>query len=137
MTAPSTSSETAGTPAPASLVRWSGLTHLGRVRKNNEDVFLALAVNGREVHYLGKTGEASLADHDFIFAVSDGMGGAQSGEFASRITVDRLMRLLPGAFRMAETGLGAGFQDLLTELVTSIHADLLQLGRSYEECAGM
>lgn len=122
---------------PAVDVRWSGTTHVGRVRKNNEDVFLALAVDGREVRYLGKTGCASLATNDFVFAVSDGMGGAQSGEFASRITVDRVTRLFPRAFRMAAAGIGAGFSDILTELVTSIHQELLKLGYSYEECAGM
>ena len=118
-------------------VCWSGTTHIGRVRKNNEDVFLALAVDGHEVRYLGKTGRASLTTSDFVFAVSDGMGGAQSGEFASRITVDRVTRLFPRAFRMAAAGIGAGFADILTELVTSIHLELLKLGYSYEECAGM
>lgn len=122
---------------PAPHVHWSGLTHVGRVRKNNEDVFLALAVDGHEVRYLGKTGHASLASNDFVFAVSDGMGGAKAGEFASRITVDRVTRLFPRAFRQAAAGIGTGFNDLLTELVTSIHLDLLKLGFSYEECAGM
>lgn len=123
--------------SPSALVRWSGLTHVGRVRKNNEDVFLALAVDGREVRYLGKTGAASLDECDFVFAVSDGMGGAKSGEFASRITVDRITRLFPRAFRLAAAGMGTGFNDLLTELVVSIHQDLLKLGFAYEECAGM
>jgi len=124
-------------PSPTPLVRWSGLTDVGRVRKNNEDVFLALAVDGHEVRFLGKTGEASLGASDFVFAVSDGMGGAKSGEFASRITVDRVTRLFPRVFRQAASGMGAGFNDVLEELVTSIHNDLLKLGYSYEECAGM
>ncbi len=130
-------SEPAPSTPPAPDVHWSGLTHVGRVRKNNEDVFLALAVDGHEVRYLGKTGHASLAGSDFVFAVSDGMGGAKSGEFASRITVDRVTRLFPRAFRMAAAGMGTGFNDLLSELVTAIHLDLLKLGYSYEECAGM
>jgi protein phosphatase len=107
------------------------------VRKNNEDAFLALAVDGREVRYLGKTGSASLATSDFVFAISDGMGGAKSGEFASRIAVDRITRLFPKAFRLAAAGIGTGFADVLTELITSIHNDLLKLSYSYEECAGM
>ncbi|MGH7944972.1 MAG: PP2C family protein-serine/threonine phosphatase [Opitutaceae bacterium] len=123
--------------APVPEVRWSGLTHVGRVRKNNEDAFLALAIDGREVRHLGKTGHAPLGGFDFVFAVSDGMGGAKSGEFASRITVDRITRLFPKAFRLAAAGMGAGFADLLTELITSIHFDLLKLSYSYEECAGM
>lgn len=118
-------------------VHWSGMTHIGKVRTNNEDVFLALAVDGREVRHLGKTGQASLAETDFVFAVSDGMGGAKSGEFASRIAVDRIMRLFPRVFRLAATGMGTGFNDVLIELVNSIHLDLMKLGYSYEECAGM
>ena len=136
----STPSPSTGQPAERSAspdVRWSGLTHVGRVRTNNEDVFLALAVDGHEVRYLGKTGRASLGASDFVFAVSDGMGGAKSGEFASRITVDRVTRLFPRAFRLSAAGMGMGFADVLGELITEIHDDLSRLGRSYEECAGM
>jgi protein phosphatase len=110
---------------------------MGRVRTNNEDTFLALAVDRREVRYLGKTGRASLADSDFIFAVSDGMGGERSGEFASRITVDRITRLFPHAIRKADRGGATAANELLLELITAIHGDLLKLGFSYEECAGM
>jgi protein phosphatase len=123
-------------PRPPQL-EWSGLTHVGRVRKNNEDAFLGIMFNGHEVHHLGKIGRASLAATDFVFAVSDGMGGAKSGEFASRITVDRLTRLMPRAFRMSAAGMDSGFSDVLSELILSIHSDLINLGRSYEECAGM
>jgi protein phosphatase len=122
--------------APPSL-RWSGMTDRGKVRPNNEDAFLALGFDGHEVRYLGKTGTASLAGTDFVFAVSDGMGGAQSGEFASRIAVDRITKLLPRAFRLSAAGMNSGFSEILAELFSAIHSDLLQLGFSYEECAGM
>ncbi len=124
-------------PPPAVELHWSGLTHVGRVRPNNEDAFLALTFDGHEVRYLGKTGSASLGGSDFVFAVSDGMGGAKSGEFASRITVDRITRLFPRAFRLSAAGMAGGFHDLIGELFTSIHFELLKLGYSYEECAGM
>jgi len=96
-----------------------------------------LTFDGHDVRFLGKIGHASLAAGDFVFAVSDGMGGAKSGEFASRITVDRVTKLFPRAFRLAAAGMGSGFPDLLNELVLSIHNDLLKLGYAYEECAGM
>lgn len=133
---PTPSSPDADPPGPAEL-HWSGLTDRGRVRANNEDTFLALTFNGHEVRYLGKTGEASLAGADFVFAVSDGMGGAKSGEFASRITVDRITRLLPRSFRLSAAGMNTGFTDILSELFSAIHQDLLKLGASYEECSGM
>jgi len=121
---------------PARLA-WSALTHRGKVRSKNEDTFLALNFDGHGVNYLGKIGTAPLEKADFVFAVSDGMGGARSGEFASRIVVDRITRLLPRGFRLAAGGLKAGYYELLAELVSEIHTDLLRLGQSYEECAGM
>lgn len=113
------------------------MTHIGRVRTNNEDSFLGTTVDGHEVRFLGKTGEASMASSDFVFAVSDGMGGAKSGEFASRIALDKITRLLPKGFRLSARGMASGFSDLLTELFGSIHNELMKLGYAYEECAGM
>jgi protein phosphatase len=121
----------------ASRLRWSGLTDRGKIRANNEDSFLGLRFDAREVHRLGKTGEASTADMDFAFAVSDGMGGAMAGEFASRITVDKITRFLPRAFKLAASGLDAGRGDVLGELFTAIHQSMNELDRCYPECAGM
>jgi len=118
-------------------LRWSGQTDRGRIRKNNEDSFLCLQFDAREVQYLGKIGEASLGKHDFAFAVSDGMGGAKAGEFASRITVEKITKLLPPAYKLGALGLEAGIDDVLVELFDQIHKALMHLGRSYEECQGM
>jgi PPM family protein phosphatase len=119
------------------LLKWSGDSNTGPVRKNNEDSFLGLQFDAREIFRLGKLGEASLEKNDAVFAVCDGMGGAQAGEFASRIAVDKITTLLPRAFQQSATGLNAGFTDVLTELFTQIHRALVFVGDSYEECKGM
>jgi protein phosphatase len=124
-------------PPAALRLGWSGTTDRGRFRPENEDSFLALAFDREHVHALGRIGQGSLAQTDFVFAVSDGMGGARSGEFASRITVDRVTRLLPRGFRRSAGGTRHGYGGILSEIVTSIHRDLTHLGRSYEECSGM
>jgi len=123
-------------PVQATL-HWSALTHRGKLRANNEDSFLALTFDGHELRYLGKIGDDTLGNSDYVFAVSDGMGGTKSGEFASRIAVEKITRLLPRAFRLSAAGIKSGFNDILQEVFVAIHEELLRMGRSYEECAGM
>lgn len=122
---------------PRHRLRWHGVTDTGRVRKNNEDAFLGLLFDADQVEFLGRVGEASTGAADFIFAVSDGMGGAAAGEFASRIAVDKITKLMPKAFRQTAIGLDAGFADVLEEVFSEIHGALMYLGASYAECAGM
>ena len=124
-------------PQPTDRLHWSGMTHPGRVRQNNEDAFLALNFDAREVRYLGKIGEGSFNDGDFVFAVSDGMGGAKSGEFASKIATEKITRLLPKSYKQSAQHISAGQGDVLDELFDRIHDELLHLGRCYDECRGM
>lgn len=107
------------------------------MRTNNEDAFVALTFDAEGVRRLGKVGEGSLLGTDYLFAVSDGMGGAKSGEFASRIAVDQITRLLPQNFRQDATGLATSFGDILGEVFSRTHAEVSKLGASYDECRGM
>jgi serine/threonine protein phosphatase PrpC len=118
-------------------LKWSGCSDTGKVRKNNEDSFLGLQFDAREIFRLGKFGAASLEKNDFTFAVCDGMGGARAGEFASRIAVDKITTLLPRAFKHSASGLNAGFSDVLAELFAQIHRALVFVGGSYDETEGM
>lgn len=118
-------------------LQWSGMTHPGKVRPNNEDVFLALTFNAQSFQYLGKVGEGTLDVNDYLFAVGDGMGGANAGEFASRIAVEKISKLLPKGYRSVAMGMHAGFKDLFEELYLEIHKALMYLGSSYQECSGM
>jgi protein phosphatase len=118
-------------------LRWFGLSDRGRIRAQNEDAFLGMVFDAQEAHLLGKVGGAELGAHEFVFAVSDGIGGAAAGEFASKITVEKIKKLLPQAFQKTAAGLEAGASGVLVELYTQIHASLSYLGRSYEECREM
>jgi len=119
-------------------LRWSGCSDRGKIRANNEDSFVGLRFNRQELERLGKEGEASLQTADFVFAVSDGMGGAQAGELASRMAVEKVPHILPKGFRPpAGAAEVDGGGPLLQALFREIHAALVYLGRSYEECRGM
>ncbi len=121
----------------SSLIKWSGCTDRGKVRPNNEDSFLTLRFDAREVHRLGKSGDASTTKTDFAFAVSDGMGGALAGEYASRIAVEKITTMLPRSFKQSATGFAVDYDDVLTELFGEVHKALVYIGSSYEECNGM
>lgn len=123
--------------SPEGTLRWSALSDVGRFRKNNEDSFLALTFDARELRYLGKIGDGNLQQGDFVFAVSDGMGGAKSGEFASKIAVEKITRLLPKSYGLSAQKFDAGLPDVMRELFELIHRSMIEMGRFYEECAGM
>jgi protein phosphatase len=82
-------------------------------------------------------GEASMANHDYVFAVSDGMGGAKAGELASRITVDKITHLLPRSFGQSALGMAAGVDDIFLELFDQVHRALTFLGWGDDEVRGM
>jgi len=127
-------SASAATPP---TLKWHGRTDRGPVRPNNEDAFLGLQFDAREVRHLGKIGEAGLADADFAFAVSDGMGGAMAGEYASRIAVEKITTLLPRSFQRPQRQPEAEAGRVLTELFRQVHRALKYLGSCYDECADM
>jgi protein phosphatase len=118
------------------VLRWFGVTDRGKVRKNNEDAFVGVQFDAREFHYLGKLGEASLGHHDYAFAVSDGIGGNRAGEFASRVAVEKITRLLPRSYKQSAKGMDAGFSDVLSELYDQIHKAMNFLSLD-EETRGM
>ncbi|MCH7229038.1 PP2C family protein-serine/threonine phosphatase [Haloferula sp. A504] len=124
--------------APTPLkIRWSGVTDTGRFRKNNEDAFLALTFDAREVHFLGREGDGAMDSSDFVFAVSDGMGGARAGEVASKIATEKITKLLPLSFKLEASRVDSGFAEVLEEIFLETHESLVELGLHYEECRGM
>ena len=58
-------------------LRFASRTHVGHVRKVNEDALLALPEEG-------------------LFVVADGMGGHEGGDFASGLIVDQVAAIPPG-----------------------------------------
>ncbi len=69
-----------------------GRSDVGLVRTNNEDAFLLGPLGGASVAPPG--GAVPLGPRGFLLAVSDGMGGSEAGEVASRICVETLARVL-------------------------------------------
>ena len=119
------------------ILKWSAHTDAGRFRLNNEDSFLALQVNREGVFRLGKWGKVEIEMSDFVFAVSDGMGGANAGEYASSLVAEQMTKLFPKVFQIMAQGICVDFQDILNELVTNVHSSLTHMGKCYSELEGM
>lgn len=115
------------------FLKWSGTTDPGKFRPNNEDAFIAVAFNMEEFIYLASRGDVPVGDFDYIFAVSDGMGGERSGEFASKLALDNITRLMSRRFQFSPAHNQSGIQDCLEELFQGIHRQLTTLGQSYDE----
>jgi serine/threonine protein phosphatase PrpC len=125
------------TSSPPISLKWSGWTDRGKIRPLNEDAFLGLQFNDREVNRLGKIGTAPMAKMNYVFAVSDGMGGAKAGEFASRIAVEKITTLLPPLLQYSGGDPQAQFTEAMVLLFKQIHRALVYVGGSYDECIGM
>ncbi len=71
-------------------MRYCGMSHVGRVRSNNEDAYATRPELG-------------------LYLVADGMGGAQGGERASQLTVQTLVE------QVSQAGEEAGLDVLLLQ----------------------
>ena len=118
-------------------IQWSGVTDVGRFRPNNEDSYLAAMLDATGVSYLGKTGDSSIQHREFIFAVSDGMGGQLSGEFASKIATQKIALQLPQHFGVSPQFPQKYCDRVLLQLFESIHQDMLNLSKYDRNCAEM
>lgn len=66
------------------------ISHVGRVRSNNEDNFYLQGQIRQDVDQLNTRAQFSGPDAQVLFAVADGMGGEAQGEFASLAAVRSL-----------------------------------------------
>src|SRR5580693_1825170 len=68
-------------PRVLPLLKYAAKTDMGQVRENNEDKF----------DYYEPESPAILAARGSLFAVADGIGGAQAGQIASEMTLKQVI----------------------------------------------
>ncbi len=82
------------------IVETHATSHIGRVRKGNEDNYLLLNISGAKAwmssqdpdEFVIESQRFEVDDSGIVLAVSDGMGGALAGEVASQMAVETVSK---------------------------------------------
>lgn len=118
-------------------------THVGRVRKNNEDNFVVCPdlCNDQWLTPQNAT-PIPLGDYGCMLVVADGMGGANAGEVASDIVVQTIMQgcnhdALARLFANDQQPDAAAVRDFLCQLLNAAHHNILQHAKQHPETEGM
>ena len=111
-----------------------GLTHPGKVRKRNQDHFLAGALTSG-VHVLSTSLDIDVPSVRFldrtasIGVVADGVGSSSGGEHAARVAVEALVQEVSKSFHKAEFAEATDpdvFSRLLQDAALACHESLLE-----------
>lgn len=121
-----------------------GLTHPGKVRRENQDHFLLCSLRRQVVVRASSIPEADdlLGESTRLASlamVADGVGGAAQGETASRVALTAVTKYVTRSVRCYY---GAGdsdqeFYDALETAAQQCHAELLRLGEEDLDYRGM
>lgn len=106
---------------PPATITWSALTQSGSKKTVNDDSFLAFASDLKGATLLPDSGSHSLSNHDIILAVSDGMGGGNAGDVASKLLLHELTSIIPQTFKTAASGLHPDYFAHLEQAINSVH----------------
>ena len=122
-----------------------GLTHIGNVRRDNQDHFLICALRKQMVVHQTSLPETErlMAGPErlaFLAMVTDGVGGGARGEEASRIALEAVTRYVSGTMRCyyaAGSADDVEFYEALQEGALRCHAELKRRGEEDPEYQGM
>jgi PPM family protein phosphatase len=95
-----------------------GLSDMGLVRQNNEDVWAQVPTMG-------------------LYLLADGMGGHQAGEVAAREAVSSLCKVLKKKFVPSKKYTLHEMQEFLKRAIVHVNSVVFKMGRSKQEWRGM
>jgi protein phosphatase len=128
---------------PALEVKAYGATHIGCVRKTNEDQFLVadLAKTMRIRHTsLPEPSVQFGEERGHLFLVADGMGGHAAGEYASAMAVTAIQHFTLNTFKWFFHPGGADAQRVLTQFQSALReaeARIFEVTAEHPDLRGM
>lgn len=121
-----------------------GLTHAGKVRKDNQDHFLLCSLQKQIKLFHTSLPDASRIGGDervaFISMVADGVGGHKGGEEASRLALQGITQYITEAIHVYYTSDpddDAAFTKLLEQAALRVHNELAERSANDESVRGM
>lgn len=108
-------------------------THVGQVRRSNEDHFLVVDTINGKADALPEIREFNSSKKGVILMVSDGMGGAAAGEIASRLAVETVME----SMRLNKQQPASQFIEHLTEALHKANSVIVGHARNNPAMQGM
>ena len=115
----------------AAILHWASISHNGSRKPRNDDSLIAFASGQNGAEILAKNGSRSLASHDLVFAVSDGMGGGNAGDIASSLILQQMTEIIPQTFKSAAAGF---FPDSLSHLGDALRRIHQQINAAAADC---
>lgn len=80
--------------AQLTRLHWAGHSQQGRRHLTNQDSYLSFTINSQGIKRVEEQGEFILPARCACFSVSDGVGGNNGGEFASKLVLNTLSYLI-------------------------------------------
>ncbi len=120
----------------AKILHWAGFTHSGSRKPRNDDSMTAFASGPSGAELLPRSGTRSVELHDLVFAVSDGMGGANAGDLASSLLLRKMSEIIPETFKIAAAGFFPDCLEHLSDAIRSVHGHI-NLTAACERTHGM
>src|SRR5262245_42209127 len=122
-----------------------GLTHQGRIRKENQDHFAICALKKQVVVVNTSLPDPGVLTESserlaFLAMVADGVGGGLKGEEASRLALERVTRYVTDsvrAFQTSDPSDDSAFLERLQEAALQSHEDLRRRSMDDPERMGM
>jgi PPM family protein phosphatase len=131
-------------PSPAPVqVQFGALSHLGKIRSNNEDHYLVVQRRRSRRVLLTNLADDLIdpsEDSVYVLAVADGMGGAAHGELASTLALRSAFDLGHSAVRWIFRITDEEIQDLkeqLDAILQLVHRELVERATADRNLAGM
>jgi protein phosphatase len=125
------------TEEPTLAIHWASRSHSGSRKPRNDDSLVAFASGPTGAELLPSAGTHTLATHDLVFAVSDGMGGGNAGDLASAVLLEKMRAIIPETFKMGASGLFPDCMSHLLDAIRSVHDHVNHTAAASPDTRGM